>query len=182
MEEPEIVQIVEEVAEEIEDAVEGLGEDEEGFLVEGGNSTNATVNGTDIYVDGMNETLNASTNGNGTINATESEGPIDELGKDGEDHTGGGHHVDSVSMDELGEKDKTIEEIEEVLAEDGDTVIDPEEGEESELPIVVEDTDNTTLTNSTEVVEEQPMEEEEPDADEDEEMIRPIQMELVVIS
>lgn len=81
-------------------------EGEEGIMVEGGNMTNSTVNGTNITLDG-NLTLNG-TEGNMTINTTELEGPIDETVKD-EDYSGGGHHVDALTLDELGEKDNTIE-------------------------------------------------------------------------
>lgn len=106
VEEPE-----EEVIEEVVEAVEEIVEDVESIIVEGGNSTNTTINGTDIYVDGMNETLNASSEGNLTINSTELEGPI-EGEEPEEDYDGGGHHVDSMSLDDLGEKDTTIEDIE----------------------------------------------------------------------
>lgn len=173
-------EVVEEVIEDVEELVEG-----EGFLTEGGNSTNTTaVNGTEI-VDGNvtmgNETLEAD--GNNTINATELEGPVDESVSD-EDYEGGGHHVDSMSLEDLGEKDDTIAEMEEELMEEGDAVLDPEdqgEGELGELPS--ESMDNSTLTNSTESVEMAPEEDEEDSPpEEEEEVVRPILMELVVIS
>lgn len=159
--------VLEETAEVIEEIGGIVLEGEDGIMVEGGNMTNSTVNGTNITLDG-NLTLNGS-EGNLTINTTELEGPIDGTVEEKE-YDGGGHHVEQMSLDELGEKDNTIEEIEEELIDMGKAV-DPETGE-----LIEGGTGNETLTNSTDPVEPDgaPSEDEEGEMEEDEEVIRPI--------
>ena len=72
----------------------------------------------------MNITLNG-TEGNLTANSTELEG----LEGEEKDYSNGGHHVDAMALDELGEKDTTIEDELEAAIESGEVILDTE-GEE----------------------------------------------------